>query len=84
MLKKSGAVILGEARNLRIALLLLLVLAFASAKPAPAQGCAQCRETLGQTPIRTQLAYRRAITVLVVAGATIFTASFIALKKFRS
>ena len=83
MTRKTAFVIPSEAQNLRISLLLLFVIAFAPAKSAHPQGCAQCRETLGQTPIRTQQAYRRAITLMVLAGATVFTASFIALKRFR-
>jgi hypothetical protein len=64
-------------RTLALGLLLLL------ASAAHAQGCDQCREAIGQTPPRTQQAYRRAITVLVLAGTTIFAGTILALKRFR-
>jgi GTP cyclohydrolase I len=51
--------------------------------PLQAQGCAQCRESLGQTPARTQQAYRRAISLMVASGAAVFTGAFILLKRFR-
>jgi hypothetical protein len=64
-------------------LVLLAVLTGLSAMPATGQGCSQCREAIGQTPARTQAAYRRAILVLVGAGATIFTGVVVALRRFR-
>ena len=63
--------------------LALTIFAFALASPAHAQGCSQCAEAVGQTPIRTQTAYRRAIIVLVLAGSTVFTGALIALRRFR-
>jgi hypothetical protein len=51
--------------------------------PAPAQGCSQCHEAVGQTPTRTQAAYRRGILVLVLAGACIFSSGIIAIRRFR-
>jgi hypothetical protein len=50
---------------------------------ASGQGCSQCAEAVGQTPARTQMAYRRAIAVLVVAGATVFGAGLVVLRRFR-
>ena len=80
---EQTSVILSAAKNPCISLLFSLVLLFPPTAAHP-QGCAQCRESLGQTPIRTQQAYRRAITLMVLAGTTVFTASFIALRRYRS
>jgi hypothetical protein len=63
------------------ALTLALLLVFTAA--AHPQGCDQCREAIGQTPPRTQRAYRRAITVLVIAGVAVFGGTLFALKRFR-
>ena len=54
-----------------------------TAVPASAQGCSQCGEAVGQTPARTQGAYRKAILVLMFAGGGVFTAALVALKRFR-
>jgi hypothetical protein len=51
--------------------------------PAHPQGCSECRESVGQTPTRTQTAYRRAILLMVVASGSIFTAGVVILKRFR-
>ena len=61
--------------------LLFALLLFAP--PAHPQGCSQCRESIGQTPIRTQTAYRRAITLMVIASASVFTAGVVLLRRFR-
>jgi hypothetical protein len=58
---------------------LLLALAMV---PAGAQGCSQCREAVGQTPARTQAAYRRGIVVLMVAGLSVFGAGLVAIRRF--
>ena len=94
----NNHVILSEAKNPCISSLLVLrPLRHASTRaatiflalclllpiPAHSQGCTQCRETMGQTPARTQSAYRRAITLMTVAGSTVFLASLFALKRFR-
>jgi hypothetical protein len=50
---------------------------------AHAQGCSQCREAVGETPAATQAAYRRAILVMVAAGATIFAAALVTFRRFR-
>ncbi len=64
--------------------LALLALFFtAGAIPGHPQGCNECRETIGQTPARTQSAYRRAILLMVVASGTIFTAGVVILRRFR-
>ena len=61
----------------------LFVLALLLPATAHSQGCSQCRETIGQTPAKTQTAYRRAIVLLVVAGGGVFGAALVALKRFR-
>ena len=63
--------------------IVVLCLAFFATIPVHAQGCSQCREAVGQTPARTQAAYRRAIALMVVAGSSIFTAALFTLKRFR-
>ena len=63
--------------------LAILALTLCLATPAHPQGCDQCREAVGQTPIRTQTAYRRAIAVLVLAGASVFTAAVVTLRRYR-
>jgi len=60
-----------------------LFLAVCLAHPAHSQGCSQCREAVGQTPARTQTAYRRGILIMVSAGATVFAAGLITLRRFR-
>ncbi len=68
-------------RLLRIALSLTLLLAPASLLHA--QGCSECREQVGQAPMRTQIAYRRAIVLMVVAGGGVFAAGVVAMRRFR-
>jgi hypothetical protein len=63
--------------------LLLLLVPVLLAIPAHPQGCSQCRESIGQTPIRTQIAYRRAITLMVIASGSVFTAGVVLLRRFR-
>ena len=65
------------------AIKLLLLLLLALSPKARAQGCDQCREAVGQTPIRTQTAYRRAIVLMVLAGSTVFTAALVTLRRYR-
>ncbi len=50
---------------------------------AVAQGCAQCSETVGQTPARTQSAYRKGIVVLIVAATTLAAATTVIARRFR-
>ena len=61
----------------------LVLLLLCSLTPTHAQGCSQCRESVGQTPARTQTAYRRAILLMLAAGATVFTGGLVALRRFR-
>lgn len=63
--------------------LCVAVLLWAGCVGAQAQGCSQCRETVGQTPARTQTAYRRAILLLVGAGAAVFGAGVVVARKYR-
>ncbi len=51
--------------------------------PASGQGCSQCRESVGQTPLRTQRAYREGISVLVVAATFICGATVLMIRRFR-
>ncbi len=60
-----------------------LILLSSLAIPAHPQGCSQCRDAVGQTPARTQSAYRNAILLMVLAGATVFSVTVITLKRFR-
>ena len=66
---------------MRLPLLLLFVLL--GADGAFGQGCSQCRESVGQTPLKTQQAYRRGIAVMVVAGAAVFAGTLVGVRKFR-
>jgi hypothetical protein len=50
---------------------------------ARGQGCSQCRESVGQTPERTRLAYRRGIEVLVGAVVCVAGATVVVVRKFR-
>ncbi len=72
-----------QVRRSLIAPTLGLLLPLCSAILAHAQGCSQCREAVGQTPARTQRAYRRAITLMTFAGGTIFVGSIVAFRRFR-
>ena len=51
--------------------------------PAHPQGCSQCREAVGQTPARTQTAYRRGILLMVLSGATVFSVAVFTLRRYR-
>jgi hypothetical protein len=48
-----------------------------------AQGCSQCRETVGQTPPAVQAAYRRGIAALMVAGVLVCGSCFLVVRRFR-
>lgn len=50
---------------------------------ARGQGCSQCRESLGQTPERTRLAYRHGIEVLVLAVGCVAGATLVVVRRFR-
>ena len=63
--------------------LLIVFCALLAPAAAHSQGCNECRETVGQTPVRTQTAYRRAILLMVFYSAGIFTASVVILRRFR-
>ena len=63
--------------------LLALALLLGCAPAAHPQGCSECREQVGQTPMRTQKAYRRAIGLMVVAGGGVFAAGIVAMRRFR-
>ena len=67
----------------RILPLLVFLVFLCPIPPAHPQGCSQCRESIGQTPIRTQTAYRRAITLMVIASGSVFTAGVVLLRRFR-
>jgi hypothetical protein len=51
---------------------LLLATAFLLPDPAPAQGCAQCRDNTAGTPPATQRAYRHAIALLTLTAGGLF------------
>jgi hypothetical protein len=70
----------GSATTARATALFLLLLCSPAIHP---QGCSQCREAVGQTPAQTQAAYRRAIVLMVLASATVFTAGVLTLRRFR-
>jgi hypothetical protein len=61
----------------------LLLAGFSIALSAKAQGCSQCREAVGQTPARTQQAYRRGIEVLVLAAGCVCAATMVTVQRFR-
>jgi len=50
---------------------------------AHAQGCAQCLDSTRATPLSVQAAYRRAIILLGSAGATLFIAGTLLLRRHR-
>ena len=54
-----------------------------SASIAHAQGCSQCKESVGQTPARTQKAYRESIALMVVAAGCVCGATFVVTRRFR-
>jgi len=62
---------------------LILLSALSLANPARSQGCSQCREAVGQTPARTQTAYRNAIILMLAAGSIVFAGALLTLKRFR-
>ena len=64
-------------------ILFAVLLALAFTTPAHPQGCSDCRESLNQTPMRTQTAYRRAIVLMVLAGTGVFSAALLALRRFH-
>ncbi len=68
---------------MRILLSTLVVCTLLIPTPSIAQGCSQCSQAVGQTPARTQAAYRRAILLLVFAGGAVFTAGIVILRRHR-
>jgi hypothetical protein len=65
----------------RFVLGVLLFLAFSLG--ARGQGCSQCRDQVGQTPERTQQAYRRGIGVLIAAVGLVCGATVLVARTFR-
>jgi hypothetical protein len=61
--------------------LALLLLWATLATPAPAQGCAQCRDNTASTPPATQRAYRDAIVLMVIVACGLFLSTVILLKR---
>jgi hypothetical protein len=66
-----------------VARLALFILFLTLPIHAHAQGCDQCRESVGQTSASTQQAYRRGILVLIIATTTVFAAVGIVMRRFR-
>jgi len=62
---------------------LALLAACTLAPCASGQGCSQCREAVGQTPLRTQQAYRRGIEVIVLAAGCVCSATALVARRFR-
>jgi hypothetical protein len=69
-----------HAVRLGIALCATALLATAHAH---AQGCAQCLDSTRATPPSVQAAYRHAIYLLGGAGATLFAAATLLLRRHR-
>jgi predicted RecA/RadA family phage recombinase len=64
-------------------LLLGAMLSIAISAAAHGQGCSQCRDQVGQTPQRTQQAYRRGIVVLIAAVGVICGATVLVARRYR-
>lgn len=62
---------------------LLFLLAIFPASPARAQGCAQCKDNTAAMPASAQAGYRKAIVLLGLSAAAVFTASLIVLRRDR-
>ena len=69
------------SRPLHRWLLLAGFLLALSATQAIAQGCTQCLDSTQATPPTVQLSYRHAIYLLGGAGATLFIAGLILLRR---
>ena len=72
-----------QRRRLSWGYSLAFIFFLAASPQVRAQGCSQCREAVGETPAATQAAYRRAIGVMVAAGATVFAAALVTFRRFR-
>ncbi len=72
-----------QLRSRRYLLAVAFLVALIITIPAHPQGCSECRESVGQTPARTQTAYRRAILLMITASGTIFISAVLLLRRHR-
>jgi hypothetical protein len=70
-------------RDLQLRFCFCFVLCLSLATQAHAQGCAQCLDSTHATPPAVQAAYRHAIILLGSAGATLFIAGTLLLRRHR-
>ncbi len=74
-------VILNAVKDSRILLAVVTLLIFAP--PTHAQGCTQCLDSTRATPPAVQAAYRHAIYLLGGAGASLFIAGTLLIRRQR-
>ncbi len=65
----------------RLATALLFASAAVYTPSIHAQGCAQCRDSTGATPVATQRAYGHAIELMTGAAAILFVATVVMMKR---
>ena len=69
--------------QLRLCFCFVLCLCLSLATQAHAQGCTQCLDSTRATPAAVQAAYRHAIILMASAGATLFIAGTLLLRRQR-
>ncbi len=72
-----------QRRDLQLRVCFCFVLCLSLTTQAHAQGCAQCLDSTRATPPAVQAAYRHAILLLASAGATLFIAGTLLLRRQR-
>jgi hypothetical protein len=80
---KDPCILLAAARKYAVPTLITLAVLFCLTGQSLGQGCAQCLDSTRATPPSVQAAYRHAIILLGGAGATLFIAGTLLLRRQR-
>jgi hypothetical protein len=80
---KDPCILLAAARKYAMPTLITLAILFCLTDQSLGQGCAQCLDSTRATPPSVQAAYRHAIILLGGAGATLFIAGTLLLRRQR-
>jgi hypothetical protein len=80
---KAPCILLVAACKYAVPTLITLAILFCLTVQALGQGCAQCLDSTRATPPAVQAAYRHAIILLGSAGATLFIAGTLLLRRQR-
>ncbi len=70
-------------RNIALRAAVSFLLAVLLSPALHAQGCTQCLDNTAATPPKTQSAYRHAIILMTLTGASLFIGTLVLLKRHR-